>query len=435
MTRPLQISLLALFFFQVCISAGFELAHDEAYYWIFSKHLDWGFFDHPPVVAAVIKFFSFLPHAEWSVRLGFIILQFLSVIILLSLTSYSLVSLLLFFSFPLASMAGLLALPDMPLLFFTALYCYVLKKYLEKDDLKTAGLLGLIIALLFYAKYHGVLVVFFTLVALPKLLTRKSFYVIFLVAFLLFLPHIIWQYKHDFQTLRYHFLERPGSSFSIKRSLEYVGLQIILAGAFVGPVVWWALFKSKATSEFDRAMKLITVGTVVFFLISSFSKRIEANWMIFIAVPMIYLVANHPIWQKKSMKVLLFTSFQIVVLARVLFIVSPNNVPIKRLKEFHGWKFWAHEVQAQCGTTPILANTYQIAGKLSYYLDQEISAINIGSRKNQFDNWRWDKSIPTNEVCYITNQMEFQGNQIETPEGKKLVIVKNQSIQELWALK
>jgi hypothetical protein len=25
-----------------------ELQDDEAYYWVFSRYLDWGYFDHPP---------------------------------------------------------------------------------------------------------------------------------------------------------------------------------------------------------------------------------------------------------------------------------------------------------------------------------------------------------------------------------------------------
>ncbi len=36
--------------------AGFtELMDDEAYYWVYSRHLDWGYFDHPPMVALLIK--------------------------------------------------------------------------------------------------------------------------------------------------------------------------------------------------------------------------------------------------------------------------------------------------------------------------------------------------------------------------------------------
>lgn len=435
MTQNLRLALIIVFLFQLSIIAGFELAHDEAYYWLYSRNLDWGYFDHPPFVGVVIRLFSFLPHSEFAVRIGFVLLQFATLFLLLTLTTHPWITFALFFSFPLASFAGLLALPDMPLLFMTACYCLQLKNYLEEDSLKNSVLLGLIIALLFYAKYHGALVVFFTLLALPSLFLRRSFYQVALVGLIGFFPHILWQYQYDFSTLRYHFLERPSSSFSFKRVMEYLGLQIGLAGLFAGPIVWWGVIKTKTESAFDRAMKSICVGTVLFFLFSSFSKRVEANWSIFLAVPLICLAAPLEIWKKKSAQMLLGSSLALVLLTRLLFVLPPESIPLKRLKEFHGWKLWAIELRSLCGEKPLLANTYQIASKLSYYLNTEVSALNYLSRKNQFDYWRFDRALPTKEVCYITDNDEFSGEILVTPEGKTLRVVKNKSIEELWRLK
>lgn len=435
MTKNLRIALTVVFIFQILIAGGFELAHDEAYYWLYSKHLDWGYFDHPPFVGVVIKLFSFLPHTELSLRLGFILLQFFSLFLLMSLTTNLWVCALLFFSFPLASFTGLLALPDIPLLFMSACYCFLLKKYLAKDSAKTSVLLGLAIALLFYAKYHGVLLIFFTIIAIPRLLLRKSFYLVALVALVAFFPHLWWQYTHDFSTLRYHFLERPAATFSVARSLEYIGLQIILAGVFTGPIVWWIAIKNKTTNDFDRAMKFIAIGAVLFFLFSSFSKRVEANWTIFLAIPLIYLVANARLWDKTWPHRLLVASFALVMLGRVLLVLPPDMVAIKRVKEFHGWKAWSLEVQKACGDLPLVANTYQIASKLSYYLNQEVGALNYHSRKNQFDYWQFEKNLPSKEVCYVTNKANFTGETILTPEGKSLQIVKNHSKEFLLQLK
>lgn len=123
------------------------------------------------------------------------------------------------------------------------------------------------------------------------------------------------------------------------------------------------------------------------------------------------------------------------MIARLLFLFTPDQIPVKRLKEFHGWKAWSQKVREVCGTDHILANSYQIASKLSFYLGHEINALNYHSRKNQFDYWRFDKQIPTKEVCYVTDKREFQGENLETPEGKSLLIVKNESLEKLWALK
>ncbi len=421
MEKSLKLGLALLFVFQLVMIAGFELAHDEAYYWLFSRHLDWGYFDHPPFVAAVIALFSFLPHSEFAVRIGFVILQFGTLFLLFRMTlpkDWRKVF-LLFFAFPLASYTGLLALPDMPLLFMSAVYFYLLKKFLDEDK-RAPWFLGVAIALLLYAKYHGILLVFFTILALPKLLLRKEFWMVAIVSLVLFSPHMLWQYQHDFPTLRYHFLERPSSSFSIKRILDYIGTQILLSGFLAGPVLWWQMRKVRATTSFERVLIFNAWGIFFFFLISTFSKKVEANWTISLVIPLILLLVQHPFWAKKNGQIILVASFTVVVFLRLVFLFP--SLPIKRMGEFHGWKNWAQVVDDKCGGKKILANSYQIASKLSFYLNREISALNLHSRKNHFD--LWDREI-MGEVCYVTDKSGFEGEEIETPEMKKLRVVRN----------
>ena len=430
--------ILSVFFvFRLWLSCFGGIHPDEAYYWAWSLKPHWGYFDHPPFVGVVIWIFSWLPHAEWSVRIGFIILQFLSLFTIFKMVpeKYWQRTTLLFFAFPLASITGLLALPDMPLLFMTGLYCLGLKNFLEKRDIKSGLVLAVIISALLYAKYHGILLVFFTIIALPKLLLEKKFYLIAVVSMLLFLPHVIWQYQHDFASIRYHFLERPSSSFSLKRIFEYLGIQLVLAGVFIGPIVWWVTAKFNSQNEFEKALKFISIGTVVFFLISSFSKRIEANWTIFLASPLILLVASQDIWDKKVAKYLLHASFILVVLIRVVFVLSPETIKMKRQNEFHGWKDWSEFIKEKCGNLPIIANAYQIASKLSFYQEKEVHALNYHSRKNQFDFWRFDQKIQSDPVCYITDKKEFSGEMILTPEGKKMQIVTDITKQKLLEIK
>ncbi len=437
MTKTLKLGLIGLFLLQVLVASGFELAHDEAYYWLFSKNLDWGYFDHPPLVALTIRLFSFLPHSEFAVRIGFILMQFGTLFLTLRLIpkkSWTLAS-ILFFAFPLASLTGLLALPDMPLLFMTAVYCVSLKRYMEKEDALSILLMGVCIPVLLYAKYHGILVIFFTLLACPRLFLKKSFYLITLISIVLFLPHVLWQYEHNFSTLRYHFLERPSSSFSLKRCFDYIGTQVALAGVLVGPVVWWIVIKKKTENSFDRTMKFISLGVVIFFLISTLSKKFEANWTIFLAVPVIYLVVSSELWKNKIISFLLYTSFALVIVARLVFLMPESLVSLKRIKEFKGWSTWSLEMKKQCGDKKLMANSYQIASKLSFYLNDEIQALNYQSRKNQFDYWRFDQNYQTKEVCYITDKANFEGLEIKTPEGKDLKFVTNLSLDQLIELK
>jgi 4-amino-4-deoxy-L-arabinose transferase-like glycosyltransferase len=422
---------LIFLFLQAILTFGYELSHDEAYYWLFSKNLDWGFFDHPPFVAAIIKLFGFLPKSEFTVRIGFLFLQYLSIEILLKLLpvkSHN-IAFLLFLTFPLASFGGLFALPDMPLLFMTVVYCYCLKEFLEE---KKNGVwkLGLAIPLLLYAKYHGILLIFFTIVAIPKLVFRKNFWLVAFLSVLFFLPHVYWQYEHEFSTLRYHFLERPKAVFSIKRLWEYLGVQIFLAGFLAGPIVWWTALERKSDSEFNRSLKIICIGVVIFFFLSSFSKKFEANWTIFLTIPLVYLSATSEIWMKNWSRILVYISVLVILPARLILIVPVEYGP-KRLKEFHGWKTWVHKIQQKCGNRKILANTYQLASKFSFYLDENIHALNLRSRKNQFDYWEFSKEYSTKELCYVTDKIEFTSESIQTPEGKIVKIVTNQYLHGL----
>lgn len=438
MTKNLKITLTLLFLLQVIVSANFELAHDEAYYWLYSKNLAWGYFDHPPFVGVVIRMFSYLGHSEWAVRIGFILMQFASLGMIFKMIPRErwMQAALLFFAFPLASMSGLFALPDMPLLFMTCAYCLGLKSFLEKPNPKNTLVMGLIIPILLYAKYHGILLVFFTILALPKLLLKKELYLIALLSILLLLPHGWWQYDHNFATLRYHFIERPSSEFSLKRIFEYLSLQIFLPGILLGPVVWWTCFKHKSLSAFERSMKFMAFGIVIFFLISTLSKKFEANWTIPVLVPLVYFASLSILLEKRLWKNVLYVCLALTLLARFVLVLPPNTLNIKRQAEFHGWRDWAIKVKDLCGEdSNIMANSYQIASKLSFYLNREVPALNYHSRKNQFDYWKFEDAFGSDEVCYITDKREFQGIMIETPEKKKLNIVTSFKTSELLKLK
>src|ERR1700754_4775394 len=58
-----------------------ELMDDEAYYWVYSRHLDWGYFDHPPMVALLIRIGYTLFHNEFGVRVCMVVLNLLTLII------------------------------------------------------------------------------------------------------------------------------------------------------------------------------------------------------------------------------------------------------------------------------------------------------------------------------------------------------------------
>ena len=63
--------LILLYAVRLATIAWLELAPDEAYYWYWAKHLDWSYYDHPPMVAYIIALFTGLGgNREFFVRIG-----------------------------------------------------------------------------------------------------------------------------------------------------------------------------------------------------------------------------------------------------------------------------------------------------------------------------------------------------------------------------
>ncbi|MFO7719216.1 MAG: glycosyltransferase family 39 protein, partial [Gillisia sp.] len=189
------------------LSAAFTgLAHDEAYYWMYSQNLDWGFYDHPPAVAIMIKAGYFLFENALGLRLVNVITGCISLFLLWELcTKYGADFLLfvsLIFGIIIFHVYGFISVPDGPLLASSIFYFWVLDKYLDSDKIKFVLLLALSVALMLYSKYHGFLILFFTILAVPELLKKRSFWLIALFSLILFLPHIIWQIENSYPSLQ-----------------------------------------------------------------------------------------------------------------------------------------------------------------------------------------------------------------------------------------
>src|SRR5689334_25095207 len=55
LVRNTSITILALVALRLVAAAWTPITFDEAYYWMWSKHLAGGYYDHPPMVALVIR--------------------------------------------------------------------------------------------------------------------------------------------------------------------------------------------------------------------------------------------------------------------------------------------------------------------------------------------------------------------------------------------
>jgi hypothetical protein len=268
------------------------------------------------------------------------------------------------------NVAGFLALPDIPLVFFTSLFFLVLKRFLAEDRMAQALGLGVIIALMMYSKYHALLIIFFTILSDWKLILRKTFWVIVAVAVILYLPHIIWQVKNNFVSFQYHLISR-NDPFQPRQILEYLGNQLVVTGPFVGVLLLFLAFARPAKGAYEKMLKFNLIGFFGFFFLSSIRGHVEPHWTAAAFPPMIVLAMlnldRFP-GLRKWIRVLGLASIPVILVIRLYLIVEILPMPVHVSRMFHDKDLWAKQIGEVAGDRPVVfLNKYQHPSLYRFY--------------------------------------------------------------------
>jgi hypothetical protein len=148
-------------------------------------------------------------------------------------------------------------------------------------------------AAMMYSKYHGILVILFVLFSNLGLALNKRAWISVIIALICFLPHLEWLIHHNFVSLQYHLSDRPFSPYNFTDfTLGYL-LNLIALFGLIFPMVYYSLVKIKITDKFNRALLYIVYGFILFFFITSFSKRVQTQWLIVISIPLVIITFNY----------------------------------------------------------------------------------------------------------------------------------------------
>ena len=385
------------------------LFEDEAYYWVWSKDLAFGYFDHPPLVALWIKISSFFFDGELGVRF-FSTISFTLMLIFIWLLidikekwNYVWLFFLLIVSVVFLNVYGFITTPDTPLLLFVAVFLYFYKQFLKNDNWTNTLLLGFSMAALLYSKYHGVLIILFTLLSNIHLLKNKKFWVAGFFGALLFIPHLYWQYANDFPSFRYHLIERGAKKYKIGHTLIHFVNQIAIVG-ITFPVIYLAFFKQRINSKFERALKFITIGFIIFFFFSTFKSNPQAQWTAAILIPLIVLSFPYFIHHQKARKWLIILGtiqFGILLIIRV-FLANSSISPI--VLEPHIAESWVSKLKKNTNNKPIVfLNSYRNASMYSFYTGIETHSYSLlRGRKSQYDLGNFEDKIQHKDIFVVS---------------------------------
>lgn len=374
---------------------GLELYGDEAYYWLWSRHLAAGYFDHPPMVAWLAALSSALFPGEAGLRLLFLVCGGLAVLFAgLTAAEVSddprspIFAALLAASAPLLTLTGALALPDAPV---EAAYAAATWLILRARGTRWLAA-GVAVGLALLSKYNAaflapalILLAFWD----PELRTelrRPWPWAGAVVAVTFFSPCLIWNAHHDFLSIGFQLRHGFAGEGNLRSFAEFLLSQVFGAGPVALSMGLAFLLRSRQSAE--RRLAAVTLLPLAITLWSALRGKAEANWPVLV-YPGLCAAAGAALSQvnPRRARALVGTSVAFGLVVALWYGVEvrhPLLLPAESpaVERFNGWREFARNVQeaatrscAALGSPPgcsapkavVYPASYQVAGELAFY--------------------------------------------------------------------
>jgi 4-amino-4-deoxy-L-arabinose transferase-like glycosyltransferase len=427
-------------FVRLLLGALVPLFPDEAYYWEWSRNLSLGYFDHPPVLAFLIRAGTVVfGDTSFGVRVLPIVAGS-GCTLALACAARSLggdasarLAALVFTVMPIVAAGSVLATPDAPMLCAAGWAIYAVLRALglparaQDPDTPTKGAVairwwltaGVAIGLAMSSKYTSILVpvsILAAFVAHAKLQNKfgqAGPYLAVGVASLVMVPVLSWNALNDWVSFRFQFSHglgtpRGGALGALNRELELFGGQIGLVSPILFYFIARAVRDALRFSEegFRLILGLLATLPFAFFVYSATRRSVEANWPAIAWLSAVVLLATDlphsprlRLWLGRG--IVLAGVLSAIVYVHVIVPIIPLPAPRDQVAKAYGWELVAATVdrkRAQVRQRPglesapifIAAERYQDASEVAFHLEDhpKVFSLNLTGRPNQFDLWK-----------------------------------------------
>jgi len=381
-----------------------ELAPDEAVYWVWSRNLSLSYFDHPPMVAWMIRAGTLIfGETELGVRIVGVLLALATPVVIAAAgrwvspdprVGYG--AAMLWLVSPLSAISGTIMTPDTPLLFFgacaVALALAIFSEAIDGAAPPRRWLwvpFGVVLGLAFLSKYTAVLLVppfGVLLVATARgrreLLTPWPWMGV-AAAMAVFSPVLAWNVQHDWASFGFQLNQGLGEAEKpeiLANLAELIGGQIIAWTPFywllTAPMLALVMCRWKSTASGVRMAVALGGFHLAFFLFSAARKKVEMNWPILAYQPLALATVWWVLMEGAPARRLRLATWAVAIVAffSVLVCFTPElarlaGVKGKKLYEVVGWRSLSAGIAPHIapGTT-LVARDARTASILAFYL-------------------------------------------------------------------
>ena len=433
--RNILIAIVALTLLRAVAAAVLPLSADEAYYWLWSRHLASGYFDHPPAIAFCIRLGTLLfGDTAFGVRAVGIVLSAIASLLVWRAGA----SLLrdedagarasLFFNLTLMiSVETLAATPDGPSVAAAAAVLYALAKVHETGKGAWWLAAGLAAGLGLLSKYT---ILFLGAgMAVWLLLSPKARRWLFtpwpwaggLIALAVFLPNLVWNESHGWATFAFQFGRIGGGHFTLRFLFEFLGAQLVLASPFIFVLAALALaFRARDSDSAEFLLAALVFPSALYFLVHSLHDRIQGNWPSFL-FPALAIAATqawrerdwsgwmHAVWRvSRPLAAPVAAALLLSVYAQALFGVIPfgRGDPLARLLAvgFDGVAKNVDAAQRATGAGAIVTTDYESTAWMAFYLPDHPPVMQANEDYRYLDAPVPAASLLTRPLLYVVEQ-------------------------------
>ncbi len=406
------------------LGASLGLSVDEAHYALYAAHLDWSYFDHPPLVGWVQWPLVALNAPTWLLRLVPQVLWLGTALLVHGLAErlqtglpvglaggWAIAVLALT---PLLHVLGIGLLPDTLLVFWSAALVWLTLDLMQPAALRRAGpwlVLGLLLGLAGLSKYTAIFAaVAVALCLLPAhgapLLRSPWPWVAVLVALVLVLPVAVWNHANHWISFTYQAQHGAGGGWQAAPVLRFLLVQVLA----YGPLLAWAWAGSRqGVAPGARSLLLFFAIPFLVMAVLSGGGTSLPHWTApaWVALAPFAGVGLARAWQQNRRRLVLgLVVAQALVSAVLLGLMLSAGQPLvanstgqgnsaqpsNPFADLHGWEqagATARTLAQQQGLHSVAVQNWTLASRLGWYA-RPLPVHVLEDRFDQFDLWAGD---------------------------------------------
>jgi len=378
---------------------------DEAYFIIWAKHLNYGYYEHPPMIGWVMWLFSFFGNDIFIFRIfPLIVIPSIAIIMVKVLSDIDKNKAFLcgsVFLLSPVSILNVLSVNDVPLILFTFLSGIFFYRAIKTERIFDAMICGFFAGCAFLSKYFAALLVF-SLIVFCLFSRNRRVWKLALLSILFSIPlvmvNIIWNYNNCWLNIMFNlFFRNKDASLKFYSVIIFLLEQIFLMTPYLAIVFFKKKFMFFERRKIDLFWFLFITPLIFFFFIS-FVKNVGLHWMAsfypFFFLLLIYLQPNILI---RALKHNLYLSVFIVVSVLVILLVPVETY--KSLKKYPQTVMFlkGKELSEQINLNldgKIPASTgYTESSIFSYYCKKDFVVFGSESRSGRFYDYITDFNL------------------------------------------